>query len=90
MCFHFFALDQSFLDPKLNKDGTPYGPARFKKIVEECWYISDNLHTSYTDILDISTQERIYLIEFINRKAEATSEAMKKIQMESQLNKKLK
>jgi hypothetical protein len=40
--------------------------------VKECWYISDNLHTSYTDVLDLSFQERFYLIELINEKQEAT------------------
>jgi hypothetical protein len=65
-------LDQSFLDPQTSKDGTPYGPKRFKEIVKECWYISDSLHTSYTEVLDLSFQERFYLIELIHEKQEAT------------------
>ena len=67
-----FALDQSFLDPQTSNDGSPYGPKRFKEIVKECWFISDNLNTSYTDILDLSFQERFYLIELINEKQDAT------------------
>lgn len=79
---HFFALDKNFLDPQLSKDGRPYGPVRYKEIVKECWYISDNLHTSYTDVLDISFQERVYLIECINNKQEETQKEIAKIQQE--------
>ena len=69
-------MDQSFLDPQTSSDGTPYGPKRYKEIVKECWYISDNLHTSYTDVLDLSFQERFYLIELINEKHDATKKAI--------------
>jgi hypothetical protein len=44
-------------------------------LVKECWYISDNLHTSYTDVLDLSYVERVYLIENINAKNDATKKA---------------
>ncbi len=71
-----FASGQSFLDPLISSDGTPYGPKRFKELVKECWYICDNTNTSYTDVLDISIQERRYLIENINAKHEATKKAM--------------
>lgn len=76
----FFDSGPSFLDPRLSKDGTPYGPKRFKELVRECWYISDNLHTSYTDVLDMSFFERFYLIECINEKIK---------EQEKELNKKL-
>ena len=69
-------MGPSFLDPQLSSDGTPYGPKRFKEIVKECWYVSDNLHTSYADVLNLSVQERIYLIEYINEKKEATRRAL--------------
>ena len=73
---HFFASGPSFLDPQLSNDGTPYGPKRYKEIVKECWYISDNLNTSYTDVLNLAYQDRIYLINCINEKKEATAQAM--------------
>jgi hypothetical protein len=60
----------------MSDDGTPYAPKRFKEIVRECWYISDNLSTSYTDVLDISVAERTFLIKFIREKQEATKEAI--------------
>lgn len=66
----------NFLDPLTCKDGEPYGPKRFKEIVKECWYISDNLHTSYTDVLKISYQERIYLLEFIKQKQDNIQKLM--------------
>ena len=69
-------MGPSFLDPQTSSDGKPYGPKRYKEIVKECWYISDNLHTSYTDVLDLSFIERFYLIEFINSKQEATRQAI--------------
>ena len=71
-----FASGPSFLDPQTSNDGTPYGPKRFKEIVKECWYICDNTNTSYTDVLDVSIQERRCLIENINAKHDATKKAM--------------
>ena len=73
---HFFASGPSFLDPQLSNDGTPYGPKRYKEIVKECWYVSDNLHTSYTDVLNLAYQDRVYLIDYINEKKEATTKAL--------------
>lgn len=72
----FFDSGPSFLDPQTSSDGTPYGPKRYKEIVKECWYISDNLHTSYTDVLNLAYQDRVYLIEYINEKKDATARAL--------------
>lgn len=72
-------MGPSFLDPQTSKDGKPYGPKRFKEIVKECWYISDRLNTSYTDVLDMSVQERIYLTEYIVAKEEAAQKAIEQI-----------
>lgn len=84
---HFFALDQSFLDPTLSKDGSAYGPKRYKEIVQECWFISDQLHTSYTDVLDLAFQDRMYLIECIKNKNEDTKKAIDEIKTQSQQKK---
>ena len=78
---HSFASGPSFLDPLTSSDGTPYGPKRYKEIVKECWYISDNLNTSYTDVLNLAYQDRIYLINCINEKKEADLKAMEEIQL---------
>ena len=81
-------MDRSFLDPLTSSDGKAYGPERYKEIVKECWYISDNLHTSYTDVLDLSYFERAYLIECINAKQEATKKAMEQARQDAENRKK--
>jgi hypothetical protein len=81
-------LDQSFLDPRTSEDGTPYAPKRFRELVRECWYISDNTHTSYVDVLDLSVAERNYLIKFIREKQEATREAIEAARAKSAAQKK--
>ena len=79
-----FASGPSFLDPQTSNDGSPYGPKRFKELVKECWYISDSLHTSYTDVLDLSYTERVYLIENINAKNDATRKAFEEARQSAQ------
>lgn len=74
----FFALDQSFLDPQKTKEGKPYGPARFKQLVQECYIISKNCNTSYSDVLDISPLERSYILQFILEEAQSKQEAVDK------------
>ena len=49
--------------------------------MKECWYISDNLNTSYTDVLNLSYQERVYLIECINEKFTATQNAIEQMRL---------
>jgi hypothetical protein len=56
-------------------------------LVKECWYISDSLHTSYTDVLDLSFQERVYLIECINDKQAATQKAVEQLKAQYKTNK---
>ena len=79
-----FASGPSFLDPQTSNDGSPYGPKRFKEIVKECWYISDSLHTSYTDVLDLSYTERVCLIDNINAKNDATKKAFEEARQNAQ------
>lgn len=75
-------MDLTFLDPMLTKDGKPFGPKRYKEIVKECWWISDQLNTSYTDVLDLAFQDRIYLIECIKEKQDETKKAIDQIQQQ--------
>ena len=72
---HFFVLDQSFFNQQTFKDKE----RQFKKLVEECWFISDNLHTSYIEARDLSVTERTYLIDFINKKFKKQKEAIEEI-----------
>ena len=77
----------SFLDPPQSKDGRPYGPQRYREIVRECWYISDQTNTSYADILDLSFTERSFLIQFIAEKQEATKKAIEEARQRNQSSK---
>lgn len=79
-------MGPSFLDPQTSKDGRPYGPKRYKELVQECWYISDNLNTSYTDVLDLAYIDRIYLSEAIKTKQEATSKAIEEARRKRKSN----
>ena len=79
-----FALQMSFSDPhQIIKDANtgeemPYGIWRFNQIVRECYFISDNIHTSYKDLLDITPKEKSLLINYINEKHKAEKEALEK------------
>lgn len=78
-----FASGQSFLDPQLSEDGTPYGPKRYRSLAKECWYISDQTHTSYTDVLDLAYIDRVYLMQFINEKQTATQAKIDEMKAEA-------
>jgi hypothetical protein len=58
----------------LTSDGRPYGPVRFEQIVEECYTISKQIHTSYIDLLKITPAERTHLIQLIKRDLERENE----------------
>lgn len=68
----------NFLDPKLTSDGKPYGPYRYKEIVKECYLISKNCNTSYTDLMNITPIEKNYLLEFISEEFKMTEDLIKK------------
>ena len=78
-----FASNQSFLDPKFNDKGQPYGPERYKRLVQECYLISKNMNTSYADVLKMTPKEREYLIRFLiddfNEKQKAYEQEVEKI-----------
>lgn len=56
----------------------PYGIWKFNQIIKECYFISDNIHTSYTDLLNISVKEKDLLIKYINEKNKAERDAIEK------------
>ena len=70
-----FVLNRNFLDPNTIKvkdeDGKEkeilYAPKRYKEIVEECYLISRNLNTSYSDAKKITPLERSYLLQLLTR-----------------------
>lgn len=59
----------------MTKEGKPYAPYRYKQIVTECYYLSKNCNTSYTDLMKITPLERRYMLELLNKEAEKMQEA---------------
>ena len=87
---HFFASGPNFLDPLKTKDGQPYGPARYKQIVKECYLISRSIHTSYNDLMEITPTERTDLLQFMAEEARRSEEETEKIKQMSKSKKKIK
>lgn len=79
-----FGLQVSFSDHRqlIRDEETgeqiPYGVWKFNQIVKECYFISDNIHTSYKDLLDITIKEKDLLIKYINEKNKAERDALEK------------
>lgn len=73
-----FASQVNFLDPLTTSDGKPYAPVRFKEIVKECYLISKNCNTSYTDVLTITPAEKNYMLEFIAEEMKSAEESIKR------------
>ena len=71
-----FVSTTRFLDPMLTKDGKPYGPFRYREIVKECYVISKNTNTSYTDLMSITPLERKFIIEFLFEESQKTREML--------------
>ena len=67
------------MDPPLTSDGKPYGPVRFRQIVEECYQISKRLNTSYNELMKISPTERSYLLQFLERDIRQENEMWEKL-----------
>ena len=82
-----FATHLNFLDPQKTEDGKPYAPIRYKQIIKECYLISRNLNTSYTDVLKISPTERELLISFLMEEAKRNKENIERIKAERKNNK---
>ena len=61
----------------------PYGPWRYKRIVEECYFISHQINTSYTDLLKITPRERGYMLEFLSEELRKQKESLEKIKQQS-------
>jgi len=76
-----FASQVNFLDPLKTSDGRDYGPVRYRELVKECYIISKNCNTSYTDVLRLPPREKDLMLGFIVeefRKAQENIDQMKK------------
>ena len=69
-----FASHQSFLDPQLTSDGKPYGPVRYQQIVKECYIVSKNSNTSYSDVLQMTPTEREAILSYISEEFKKTQD----------------
>lgn len=81
MVRHPFDLLLSSLHLPFKEDGTPYAPELYKELVRECYIITKNTNTSYTDLMEITPRERHYLLEFIREEFEE-SQKLRREQME--------
>ena len=55
----------NFLDQLYDEEGNPLGPARYKEIVQERYFITKNTHISYEDTGKMTPKEREYIQQFI-------------------------
>ena len=87
ICSHPFESQMSFSDPqqiiKTDDGEMPYGIFRYQQIIDESYIISKVIHTSYTDILDISIRERDRMIELINEENKRNQEDLDKVKAKS-------
>ncbi len=61
----------------MTSDGKPFAPVRLKQIVKENFFLTKHLHTSYSDLLDVTPTERKYLLEFLIEDFNKQKEARK-------------
>ena len=73
-----FSNQHQLIKDSDTEEEMPYGVWKFNQIIKECYFISDNIHTSYTDLLNISVKEKDLLIKYINEKNKAERDAIEK------------
>ena len=86
-----FALNRNFLDPSTIKvkgengkeEEVLYATKRYKEIVRECYLISKNLNTSYTDTMKLTPLERNYLLQLLLQDFEEKKKAFEKEMQET-------
>lgn len=66
----------NFLDPLKTKEGLPYGPERFRKIVQERYLISKHTNTSYLDTGKITPTEKDIILDLIADDLKKSKEAV--------------
>lgn len=79
ICPHF-ASQQSFLDPQLTKDGKPYAPLRYKRILQDVYSITRNTNIDYQSVMNMSVTEREYIIGFLLEEAQNINKQQEEMQ----------
>ena len=62
----------------MTSDGRPYAPIRLAELVEERYQISKHLHTSYTEVGEMTPLERDYILKYIARDIQQENEMLQK------------
>lgn len=62
----------------MTSDGRPYAPTRLAELVEERYQISKHLHTSYTEVGEMTPLERDYILKYIARDIQQENEMLQK------------
>lgn len=57
----------------------PYGIYKYNRLVEECYYLSKAINTSYNDLLDNSLTEHHKLVDLLVRDNKRQQAALEKI-----------
>lgn len=74
-----------FFDPAETSDGEPYGPIRFRQIVQENYIINKNCHIPYGDVLKMTPIERQYILTFLSDEIKKTNEEIERRKFEASL-----
>ena len=73
-----FALQTNFLDPLTTSDGKPYGPIRYKQLVEERYFITKHSNITYSDTGKMNPTERGFIISWIKEEIARKRELLEK------------
>ena len=95
-----FSLNPHFWDPKTikvrNEKGEivkdengkdkeePYAPVRLKELLKECYSITKNTSTPYSDVLKMTPTERSYMLSFLIEEFSKNKEIIEKQTKETQ------
>lgn len=75
---HPFASLQNFLDPVSTSEGEPYGPYRYRQIVQERYLIAKHSNISYADTGAMNPSERHMILQFIAEENKRRAEELRK------------
>lgn len=64
-------------------NGQPYGPFRYKEIVRECYVITKNMNTPYSDVLKMTPTERGYILEFLAEEIKRSDEMTQQLKQKA-------
>lgn len=80
-CPHF-ASHKNFLDPVKTSDGRLYAPLRYKRILQDVYFITRNTNIEYQSVMNMSVTEREYIMSFIIEEAQNIKKKNDEIQRE--------